>query len=94
MGKSYHTEKYIYPVTWDIHYTKFNAFVNVKNQVTHFNDTRQINYSMFYFDQEITENFLNIALLEIVRESFNNDDKYLDWLEYSINTKQISDDAI
>jgi hypothetical protein len=53
-----------------------------------------VNYKMFYHDQDLAEATLNISLMELIRESFNNDDNYLDWLDFYTKTGDLEADAI
>lgn len=92
--KSFYTGKTILPISWGIDYSRFNALIHLKNELTGFNDARLVDYRVFCFDQDLAEAALNISLMELVRESFNNDDAYLDWLEYAIKLGEISEEQI
>ena len=92
--KSFYAGKSIPPVSWGIDYSRFNAIIQIKNELTGFNDARLVDYRMFCFDQDLAEVVLNMSLREVVRESFNDDDAYLDWLDYSIKIGEISEEQI
>lgn len=94
LSKSFYTEKSILPVSWGIDYNRFTAFIHVKNESTKFNDARMVDYRMFCFDKDLAEVALNLSLMEIIRESFQDDDKYLDWLDYSIKIGELEEDSI
>ena len=93
-SSSAYTEKILFPISWEIEYSRFFAIIKLKNQSTRFDDVRLVDYSMFYQDQDLAEATLNISLMELVKESFKNEDKYLDWLEFYTLSGDIESDYI
>lgn len=93
-SSSAYTEKILFPISWEIEYSRLFAIIKLKNQSTRFDDVRLVDYSMFYQDQDLAEATLNISLMELVKESFKNEDKYLDWLEFYTLSGDIESDYI
>lgn len=93
-NKSFYVEKSILPVSWGIDYSRFNAIIHLKNISTKFDDVRLVDYRMFCFDPDLSEATLNMSLMEFIRESFQNDDNYLDWLDMSIKSGELSEESI
>ena len=92
--KSFYIEKSLFPVSWGVDYSLCSAIIKLANQSTGFDDVRMVNYKMFYHDQDLAEATLNISLMELIRESFNDDDNYLDWLDYYTKSGDLESDYI
>ena len=93
MKNSYNDKKTILPVSWNIDYSKSLAIVNVRNVETGYDNTVLVDYRLFSFDSDLAEATLNIALMDEVQTSFEDDDAYLDWLAYSVEKGLISEPA-
>lgn len=94
LKSSYHVTQSILPVSWEIDYSKYIAFVKVKNLGSGYENTVMVDYRLFSGDTELAEAALNISLMDEVQNSFNDDEKYLDWLAYSMDNDLIKDNSI